>query len=226
MPATLKFRQALDSPAARYSQALLNEAYRRLGIDAQFIEVPFGRSLIESNRGILDGELARVLLVTEHYPNLVAVPYILFDTDVSIWVNQRRCPGCTLQTVKNLVYVRGSVIIQQLLADKASVDTVITVQTVSAAEQMFIEGKADAVVFAAYAIPADRLTGIPVSQKLLLSAPDYHLLHSRHEALIAPLATMLNTLEQEGVVSQLREQYGIPAPKAASSASTGLLMNY
>ena len=226
MPATLKFRQALDSPAARFSQALLNEAYRRLGIDAQFIEVPFGRSLIESNRGILDGELARVLLVTEHYPNLVAVPYILFDTDVSIWVNQRRCPGCTLQTVKNLVYVRGSVIIQQLLADKASVDTVITVQTVSAAEQMFIEGKADAVVFAAYTIPAEKLTGIPVSQKLILSVPDYHLLHRRHQALVTPLASMLNSLEQEGFTKRLRQQYAIPAPKAAPPASNTLLRHY
>lgn len=210
----LKFRQALDSPAAQYSQALLTQAYQRLGLTPQFIEVPFGRSLVESNKGLLDGEIARVLMTTEHYPNLIAVPYVLFDTEVILYINQSRCHGCNdLSRIKNVAYVRGSVIVDWLLQHARHSITPVSANSLEQVELLFTEQKVDAAIFTSYDIASTLLDSIPYQRNVIMTLPDYHLLHNQHRALANTLALELFKLEQEGIAQALRLQFGINAPK-------------
>ena len=212
----LQFRQALTSPAAQYSQALLNEAYNRLGINVSFVDVPFGRSLIESNKGTLDGEIARILRVTKQYPNLVAVPYVLFDTEVYLYINQQRCRNCTLETVPSLAFVRGSLVVEDLLKKLPASRQVIGSGTIDTTRALFLSGKVDAVVFAAYRLNA--ATNFEFAEHSIMSLPDYHLLHRNHQALLQPLAAMLFQLEREGFTERLRLHYGVPAPRRQLNA--------
>lgn len=207
----LQFRQALTSPAAQYSQTLLNEAYSRLGIEAHFVDVPFGRSLIESNKGTLDGEIARVLRVTNQYPNLVAVPYVLFDTEVYLYINQQRCRNCTLDNVPSLAFVRGSVIVEDLLKKLPASRQVISSGTIDTTRALFLDGKVDAVIFAAYQL--NTAANFEFAEHSIMSLPDYHLLHRNHQALLQPLAAMLFQLEREGFTERLRLHYGVAAPR-------------
>lgn len=207
----LQFRQALGSPASLYSQELLSEAYRRLGVRVEFIEVPFGRSLVESNKGELAGELARVLRVTESYPALLPVPYVLFDTDVFLYVNQQRCAGCQLQQVQSLAYVRGAMVVEDILRTLPASRQVISTGSLEATKNLFLTGKVDSVVFAAYQLDAS--TGFPIAEQRLQSLPDYHLLHQSHQALIPELTAMLYQLEREGFAERLRLRFGVAAPK-------------
>ncbi|GHG71660.1 hypothetical protein GCM10010919_23280 [Alishewanella longhuensis] len=207
----LQFRQALNSPAAQYSQALITEAYSRLGIPADFIDVPFGRSLIESNRGVLDGEVARVLRVTQQFPNLLTVPYVLFDTEVYLYVNQRQCAKCTLENVQSLAFVRGSVIVEDLLKQLPASRKVISSGTIESTKNLFLNEKVDAVVFAAYQLQ-DKAS-FEISEHHIMSLPDYHLLHRSHQALLTPLAAILFQLEREGFTERLRLHYGVAAPR-------------
>ncbi|MCC5451939.1 hypothetical protein LMJ53_09415 [Rheinheimera sp. UJ51] len=211
LPSQLQFRQALTSPAAQYSQALLSEAYRRLNIDAHFIDIPFGRSLLESNKGSLDGELARVLDVTKHYPNLVAVPYVLFDTKVYLYINQQRCAKCSLNDVPSLAYVRGSLVLEEILKKLPPSRQVISSGSIESTKNLFLTGKVDAVIFAAYQLNAQ--SHFPINEQFILSLPDYHLLHRDHSALLEPLANMLFELEREGFTENLRLYFGIAAPR-------------
>lgn len=211
LPSELQFRQALNSPAAQFSQALLSEAYTRLGIQVNFIDVPFGRSLVESNRGVLAGEIARVLRVTEQFPNLLPVPYVLFDTEVYLYINQQQCANCTLKTVQSLAFVRGSVIVEELLKQLPASRKVISSGTIESTKTLFLTGKVDAVVFAAYRLQ-DRAE-FKIAEQHIMSLPDYHLLHRNHQALLQPLAAMLFQLEREGVAERLRQQYGVPKPR-------------
>lgn len=210
-PTQLQFRQALNSPAAQFSQALITEAYLRLGIQTQFIDIPFGRSLIESNKGTLDGEIARVLLVTQHFPNLLTVPYILFDTEVYVYINQQYCKGCTLDKVQSIAYVRGSLIVEDLLQQLPASRKVISSGTIESTKALFLTGKVDAIVFAAYQLRDS--ANFDISEQHLMSLPDYHLLHRKHQALLIPLTSMLFQLEREGFTDRLRLQYGVPAPR-------------
>ena len=211
LPNALQFRQALNSPAAQFSQALLSEAYRRLDIPVDFIDVPFGRSLVESNRGVLAGEIARVLRVTEQYPNLLPIPYVLFDTEVYLYINQQQCANCTLQNVQSLAFVRGSLIVEELLKQLPASRQVISSGTIESTKALFLTGKVAAVVFAAYRLA--KHTDFTVAEQHILSLPDYHLLHRNHRALLSPLTAMLFQLEQEGFTERLRLHYGVAAPR-------------
>lgn len=224
LPSELQFRQALNSPAAQFSQALLSEAYSRLGIQAAFIDVPFGRSLVESNRGVLAGEIARVLRVTEEYPNLLPVPYVLFDTEVYLYINQQQCANCTLNTVQSLAFVRGSVIVEELLKQLPASRKVISSGTIESTKTLFLTGKVDAVVFAAYRLQDS--ADFNIAEQHIISLPDYHLLHRNHQALLPPLAAMLFQLEREGITERLRLQYGVPAPRRQLSAGQSLFAEY
>ncbi len=211
LPAQLQFRRALTSPAAQFAETLLREAYKRLSIDVRFVDIPFGRSLLESNKGTLDGEIARVFKVTEHYPNLEAVPYVLFDTEVYLYINQQRCPNCTLETVDSLAYVRGALIVEELLQHLPASRHVIGSGAIDTTKELFLTGKVDAVLFAAYRLSAS--SHFEYDEQHLASLPDYHLLHRRHRALLLPLAQELLQLEQEGFTERLRHYYGVAAPR-------------
>jgi len=211
LPASLQFRQALRSPAAQYSQALLSEAYRRLGIETRFVDVPFGRSLVESNKGTLDGEIARVLRVTSQYPNLLAVPYVLFDTQVYLYINSARCHNCTLAQVPSITYVRGSIIVEELLKKLPASKPVISSGTIESAKALFLSGKVDAVIFAAYRLQEN--ASFTIDEQHIMSLPDYHLLHRQHQQVVSPLAAMLFQLEEEGFSARLRQHYGVAAPR-------------
>lgn len=223
-PSELQFRQALNSPAAQFSQALLTEAYTRLGISTDFIDVPFGLSLAESNKGTLAGEIARVLRVTEDYPNLLPVPYILFDTNVYLYVNQLRCKKCDLSNVPSIAFVRGSVIVEDILKTLSASRQVISTGTIEHAQQLFFSEKVDAVIFAAYQL--NQQDSLPFSEQLIMTLPDYHMLHSRHKALLKPLAAMLRQLESEGFTQELRQQYQVEAPQQQIKQGQQLVRNY
>lgn len=208
---TLIFRSALDTPAAQYSQALLTQAYNDLGIKAKFISVPFGRSLVESNKGNLSGELARILDVTKAYPNLRAVPYVLFDSEVNLYINNTKCAECSLNTVSSLVYIRGAVILENLISTLPADIQLIPVADTAAARQLYEQQRVDAALFVAYRITP--LTNKFVSkQQTLKTVPDYHMLHKGYEPLLQPLAKALFKLEANGTAEKLRRQFKVPAP--------------
>ncbi|MCD1598405.1 transporter substrate-binding domain-containing protein [Rheinheimera aquimaris] len=208
----LIFRSALDTPAAQYSQALLSEAYKAMGIPVEFITVPLGRSLIESNRGNLSGELARVLEATQSYPNLRAVPYVLFDTDVNLYVNQTKCAGCSLSTVNSVVYIRGAVILENMLQALPSDIKLIQAADTAAARQLYEQQKVDAALFVAYSLP-EQPQGFDSMMQTLKTVPDYHMLHKRYQPLLQALAKTLFKLEADGTAARLRQQFGVASPK-------------
>lgn len=56
------------------SQTVIEEAYRRLGVEITVKHYPGDRSLKYSNRGASDGELFRIDYISKVYKNLVKVP--------------------------------------------------------------------------------------------------------------------------------------------------------
>jgi len=53
---------------------LVKEAFRRIGLDAEIVFNPTGRSLSDVNEGLADGELNRIEGMEKNFPNLVMVP--------------------------------------------------------------------------------------------------------------------------------------------------------
>jgi polar amino acid transport system substrate-binding protein len=53
---------------------LVKEAFRRIGLEAEIVFNPTGRSLSDVNEGLADGELDRIEGMEKNFPNLVMVP--------------------------------------------------------------------------------------------------------------------------------------------------------
>ena len=52
----LVFGQTID-PISEISSCVLSEAYKRINIEVRFEKMPAERSLVNSNNGLLDGEV-------------------------------------------------------------------------------------------------------------------------------------------------------------------------
>lgn len=73
---TLTFTTAdnQEHPRSIAMNAVVTEAFRRMGIKIRIIAMPSKRSLINANKGIEDGNLLRTKGITARYPNLLMVP--------------------------------------------------------------------------------------------------------------------------------------------------------
>jgi len=60
-------------------QALIREAYRRIGLDVTFMELPTLRELEWADLGEVDGCLVRTTMVAERFPHLVRVRFPLLQ---------------------------------------------------------------------------------------------------------------------------------------------------
>lgn len=79
-----KLRLAYPDDAGSHVAAreILHRAYTRLGIDVEMVGMPWKRALLASNNGIFDGEVARIPVIEDLYPNLVRVPVPLYALDI------------------------------------------------------------------------------------------------------------------------------------------------
>jgi len=58
---------------------IVAEVFRRIDIEAEVIQVVSARALINANRGIEDGNIARIAGMEKEYPNLIRVPEKIVD---------------------------------------------------------------------------------------------------------------------------------------------------
>ncbi len=63
-------------------EAIMTEAYNRLGHDINVARIPANRSLHMANSGEVDGELFRVNNIDKTYHNLIKVPIDLYSIEM------------------------------------------------------------------------------------------------------------------------------------------------
>ena len=61
---------------------ILKPAYSTLSINTEFAPLPSSRSLVNANRGITDGEIARIEDINRQYKNLIRVPIAIMTPGV------------------------------------------------------------------------------------------------------------------------------------------------
>lgn len=84
---TLHFGSAADSPLSNSRQtgmadAIVREAFSRIGITVVIEQLPAERSLLNADSGINDGDLIRIGGLSRLYPNLLPVPEKIMDMEV------------------------------------------------------------------------------------------------------------------------------------------------
>lgn len=188
-------------------EALSLEAFRRIGVEVNFVGLPSERSLRSANEGEVDGEGLRVSGLNSHYPNLVQVPeryigisFVAFGKNASITLDN----GWESLKPHRVAFITGWKMFESNTQD------VRVVNRVDKPEQMFRMLEGGRVDFALYT-RADGLAlvkSMGLNDIVALSPPlkdvDMYLyLHKRHEALVPRLAQALRNMRLDGSFNRI-----------------------
>jgi polar amino acid transport system substrate-binding protein len=193
-----------------YFDLLLDEAFSRLGMSAETVMLPAGRSLKDADNGHLDGDVGRVRGIERVHPNLVMVPEPVLSerrfTAFSVGMDPEIHSWDDLSPY-NVGYVRGWKIFED---NSGAAKSVVPVDDTEMLFQSLKKGRIDIALSA-------ELDGLAMAKKLgiegirvldepLAAKKMYLYLHESRKDLIEPLAGALRALKNEGAVKEIRRR--------------------
>lgn len=200
------------TPAALFVQEFLEKAYGNIGYQVKYRNVPLARSFIEANTGRLDGLRARVGSVADKYPNLVKVPFKLFEFKVVMLADRRVCGACDISQLSHIVVPRGFKAFEDFIATEDIKLNIIEVTGVQQALDILAAGKVQAAVMSDTNVPDSyyHLNHHWIKQTLAV-LPDYHYLNIKHKDIVPKLLAEMQKLDTTGQVAILRQKYKLDA---------------
>ena len=203
---SLVFSTFEQSGARLVQEPVLREAYRRLGYEIEILTYPGRRAVDMANRGLVDGELARLDVVKTLYTDLRQVPVpvhqlslMAFTRDTRFTVNGwQSLQPYTVITLSGYKYT-------ELKLDQWRVP-----HTLASRFDLVLSAVASGKVEVGL---LNRYDGLQVIQRLALTNltplpqpveqfPTFHYLHKKHLALVPRVAAQLSQLHQEGFVAR------------------------
>ncbi len=204
---TLTFSKSND-PIANISEAVLREAYKKIGIDIKTIILPAERSLHTSNAGDTDGEINRIRGIENKYPNLRMVSISVNILEGIVFTKGLQIKITDWNSLKpyRIGIRRGT-----KFAERGTEG--MNVNTISSNEQLFgmlNKGRHEVIV-------AARLEGLKQVKKLnlkdvfaveppLVTLKLYHYLHKKHIDLLPQIQSVLKKMADEGRIETIRKE--------------------
>ncbi len=198
---------------------ILKEGYKRIGIKAQRRLLPSARALLYSNNGITDGEIARVLGISEKYPNLVMVPVVVMPTEiVAFTLKNKRISIKGWESLRGkLVSIPRGMALVETKAEKNGWDTIKVIDSDrNKLFQLLLYDRVEVAVtgqFKGLSILSDlKNSGEDIRKIVMLEPPIfsvklYHFLHKKNENIIPKITTSLHEMEKEGVIKQKLDSF-------------------
>ncbi len=184
------------------------EAFRRIGIEAEIVFNPTGRSLEDVNEGFADAELNRIEGMEKNYPNLVRVPEPNMVMDFVAFSKEKReiKDWDSIRTL-SIGIVKGWKILEN---NTKGFPEVTLVPSETELFNMLDLGRIDVALY-------DRLTGyeqihlrgfkgIFHLDPPLASREMFLYLNREHEALLEPLAEALREMKKDGAYDSFVEE--------------------
>jgi polar amino acid transport system substrate-binding protein len=188
-------------------ERILKEAYARLDIDFEFMELSNVRALSAANRGDADGAFERLTGLEQTYPNLMMISVPTGYVDILVYTKEKNfaVEGWHSLAPYSIGFVRGFKLAE---AETEGMD-VEEVNTTEQALLMLNAGRNDVVVESRSAqckLKDLNVSGIRILEPPLDQLVLYHYLHKRHAALVPKLEAVLTRMEQQGELKTLQEQ--------------------
>jgi hypothetical protein len=205
----MTFSTVKGSALGLVSADILKEAYRRIGIQINVLEVPAKRGLHNANFGRYDGEVMRIAGIAKAYPNLIMVPdFVNIMEGVAFSKNKE----IQIQGWESLKPYRIGVVRGMKFAENGTKG--MERDLVSNPVQLFKmldRGRLDIAILSRMsslgALKVSGVMGVYVLSPPLTKIKLYHYLHKRHKNLVPQISKTLQELEKEGVIQKIREQH-------------------
>ncbi|WP_371193940.1 hypothetical protein [Glaciecola sp. SC05] len=227
LASSLTLNRAPIDEQYRQTNVLLVQAYEKLGIRINYTQLPYMRSAVSANAGVIDGLDLRLESHTQSYQNLLKVNVPLLTSKTLVVINRKLCPKCELGQLKSLGVVSGFTFPANELNLSDLDNRVIELAEHQGLFKFFKGNRVNAIVTSELFLPVflrdnERYRYIEISRQ-----PVYHYLHKRNSSLIAPLEISIKEVTKtlaatENSVENLwLEEKKDPQPSAGSMQQHG-----
>jgi polar amino acid transport system substrate-binding protein len=200
-----------------YYDRILLEAFSRLQVPITIGHLAAERSLQNADRGIDDGDFARVAGLEERYANLLMVPEKLDDFEFVAFARTINLSTSSWSALKpyHVGIVRGWKILEQNLA---GVKKLLAVKDQEQLFNLLKNGRADVVVYSrkegCVLIRQLGIADAHVLEPPLAVRPMHLYLNRKHAEIVAPLATVLKLMKEDGTFAAIaRQALAVPFPE-------------
>jgi hypothetical protein len=210
----LATQKALDGEAGKYLHMIYAEAFKRLGLAFEEVELPAARASIESDAGRVDGELTRTYIYQSSHPDVIRIEEPHWTSGfIALSINPKiKLDGW--ESLKNtdysVIYTRGIQVCETNLPKFVKPEKLSNVTLAINGLQMVTIGRADLFIDAEnnimYLLDSDELknsglTVVGVMEKFTGHA----YLHVKHKELALKLALVLKEMRKEGLFEKYQK---------------------
>lgn len=192
-----------------FSDQVIREAFKRLGVDVQIVPLSSARSLSNAEQSIDDGNFLRIKGVEKKFPHLVRVPEKIIDVQFVIFTKRKnlKTPGWKSLEPFHVGYVRGWQIAEEMIKNVRQV-TVVENRT-----SLFKVLESDRIELAFaelyggyYLISTLGLKDVTIAQPPLATKEMFLYLNKKHEKLVPKLAAVLKEMKYDGSYDAIFKQ--------------------
>ena len=197
----LVFSTGVDTLEQEVSGKVIHEAYQQIALKVDILSYPNMRSLMKSNNGEVDGELARISHINQRFKNLL---------QVSDWESLREY---------ELVCVRGLLFVEQNLSQRNI--PCYQVSTYSQAINLLKIGRFDIAVLpeitAISIIKKNNAKNVYIQGNRLIRVDLFHYLHKKNIHILPKITAVLQKMKTRGRIEEIRTEYTLQQSSKAAS---------
>jgi polar amino acid transport system substrate-binding protein len=192
-----------------FSDRVIIEACRRLGIEAKIIPLASARTLSNAEQALDDGNFLRIAGVEKKFPHLVRVPESIIEVQFVIFSKNKELKTPAWESLKpyHVGYVRGWLIAEEKIKDVRQI-TVVENRT-----SLFkvLENDRVELAFAElyggyYLMHTLNLPHLSIAQPPLATKEMFLYLNKKHEKLVPKLAKALREMKRDGSYDAIFKQ--------------------
>lgn len=208
---TLRITSGFDYPETNLIHSVLKEGFKRAKIGLEYHTLPNQRSLINANRGIYDGEAARIWEINELYPNLVRIPVSIHAIDLVV-LSRKKIFITKASDLKNyhVGVIRGMKIAEKMAKDAKPLSITTATNHITLVK-MLSNDRLDLILTNKIGLLTDLSKSIEkgfyLVEKPILSRPLYMHLHKKHKNLIPKLEKAFESMIEDGTYQKIQDSF-------------------
>lgn len=189
-----------------FMDKVVGEAFRRSGLILKTIQLPAERGLINANRGIDDGEMARIAGLEKTYPNLVRVPEKIMDWEFYAFSehNVDLSKGWAGLAGYSVAFINGWKILERNVPAGAEITKV---KNQSQLFNLLNKRRTQIIIYERWAglryVKQNRLSGVRLIRPALARRKMYMYLNKKHKVFVPRLAKALKNMKRDSTYNRL-----------------------
>lgn len=193
-----------------FMDEITREALTRIGYTLEINRQPAERGLHSINKGIIDGEMSRVIGLDKKYSNLIHVPESIMVWDFVVFskkkINLKN--GWLGLNEKNISFINGWKILEKNVPSSAIVTKTKNSQQLF---KLLTKNRTDYIIYelwgGRYLIDKMKIANVTSINPPLASKKMYIYLHKKHAAIIPKLSKVLADMKKDGSYAKIKNKH-------------------